>query len=71
MRGSRPPNHEAEVAALLKLADAMARAPEAVLQLLAEIALELTGAESAGILSQNPWKTNSIGGRRAVPWPAI
>ena len=48
-RPSRPPRHEDESRALVALAARLAEAPRSVLQALAEFALELTAADSAGI----------------------
>jgi len=48
-RPSRPPDHEAENNALIALAQTMADAPEMILQKLAETALQLCQADSAGI----------------------
>jgi PAS domain S-box-containing protein len=48
-RPSRPPDHEAENRALLALARAMATSPEGILQKLADTALALCRAHSAGL----------------------
>lgn len=48
-RPTRAPQHEAESRALVTLAQAMAASPENILQKLAETALELCGAHSAGL----------------------
>jgi PAS domain S-box-containing protein len=48
-RPSRPPNHAAENHALIELARVMANSPNSVLQKLAETALTLCGAQSAGL----------------------
>ena len=48
-RPSRPPDYEADSRALLALAQAMAEAPEGILQKLAETALALCRADSAGL----------------------
>jgi hypothetical protein len=48
-RPSRPPDHETENRALIALAQEMARAPEGILQRLAETALTLCRAHSAGL----------------------
>ena len=48
-RPSRPPDHEAENRALIALAQEMARSPEGILQRLAETALTLCRAHSAGL----------------------
>ena len=48
-RPSRPPDYEADSRALLALAQSMAEAPDGVLQKLAETALALCRADSAGL----------------------
>ena len=48
-RPSRPPDHEAENKALIALAQAMAASPESILQKLADTALTLCRAHSAGL----------------------
>jgi PAS domain S-box-containing protein len=48
-RPSRPPDHEAENRALIALAQAMAASPENILQTLADTALGLCRAHSAGL----------------------
>ncbi len=48
-RPSRPPDHRAEAEALVAIAESMTEAPGAVLQRLADAALELCRADSAGI----------------------
>ena len=48
-RPSRPPDHEAENRALISLAQSMATSPEGILQTLADTALNLCGAHSAGL----------------------
>jgi PAS domain S-box-containing protein len=48
-RASRPPDREAESRALGALAQALADTPDTILQLLAEKAVELLGAGSAGL----------------------
>ena len=53
-RPSRAPDHEAENRALTRLAEAMGGDPAAVLQGLAETAMDLTRAESAGISLLEP-----------------
>ena len=63
-RPSRPPDHAAENRALLKLARTMAVAPEGLLQELAETALTLCGAHTAGISLLEPDK-------KRFYWPAI
>ncbi|CAN5491052.1 hypothetical protein BH09PLA1_BH09PLA1_02510 [soil metagenome] len=48
-RPSRPPDHEAENRALLALAQHLADSPQTILQKLAEVALEICRAGSAGV----------------------
>jgi hypothetical protein len=48
-RPSRPPDHAAEGEALIELARVMATSPDAILQKLAETALTLCRAHSAGL----------------------
>ncbi len=48
-RPSRPPNREAENSALIALAQSMAASPEGILQKMAETALTLCRAGSAGL----------------------
>ena len=48
-RSSRPPNYEAESSALIALAQSMAVSPEGILQKLADTALTLCRAHSAGL----------------------
>jgi hypothetical protein len=48
-RASRPPDYEAENRALIDLAQAMAISPDGILQKLAEAALRLCRAHSAGL----------------------
>lgn len=48
-RPTRAPDHEGENRALTDLAEAMADAPDTVLQRLVEAAMALTRADSAGI----------------------
>ena len=48
-RSTRPPDHAAENRALVELARQMAETPHSILQKLAETALELCRADSAGI----------------------
>ena len=49
LRKSRPPDHHAENRALTALAQALADAPDTILQVLAEKTLELVGSGSAGL----------------------
>jgi PAS domain S-box-containing protein len=48
-RTSRPPDHQGENRALAALAQALAEAPDTILQVLAEKTLELLGSGSAGL----------------------
>lgn len=48
-RPSKVPGHQAESAAMIELAGAMANNPDSVTQRLVEVALRLTGAGSAGL----------------------
>ena len=59
-RPSRPPNHEAENKALIALATSMAASPEGILQKLADTALTLCRAHSAGLslLEEGDQKSN-------------
>ena len=63
-RPSRPPDHAAENRALIALARQLAISPAGILQTLAETALQLCGAHSAGISLLEP------DGKR-FHWPAI
>jgi PAS domain S-box-containing protein len=59
-RPSRPPDHEAENKALIDLAQSMAASPEGILQKLADSALALCRAHSAGLslLEEGDQKSN-------------
>jgi PAS domain S-box-containing protein len=59
-RPSRPPDHEAENRALIALAQKMATSPEGILQTLADTALALCRADSAGLslLEESDQKKN-------------
>ncbi|MEP6655750.1 MAG: GAF domain-containing sensor histidine kinase [Betaproteobacteria bacterium] len=48
-RRSRQPNHASEAAALIELAEAMVASPDAVLDKVANLAMQLCGAGSAGV----------------------
>jgi GAF domain-containing protein len=63
-RPSRPPDHASENRALVELAQEMSTAPDRILQKLAETALALCGAHSAGLslLTED---------RKRFHWPAI
>lgn len=65
-RPRRPPEYEAESRALVALAQALADAPQTILQKMAEIMLEMLRADSAGV----SLLTNEDGGKRFF-WPAI
>ena len=59
-RPTRPPNHEAENKALIALAQSMAASPQGILQKLADTALTLCRAHSAGLslLEEGDQKSN-------------
>ena len=63
-RPSRRPDHAAENRALIDLARELATSPETILQKLAETALTLCGAQSAGISLLEP-------NEKRFYWPAI
>ncbi len=65
-RKSRPPDYQKENQALLALAQALSDSPRKILQKLADIILEVTGAGSAGI----SLLTAADGGKNFY-WPAI
>src|SRR5262245_35428796 len=62
-RPARPPGSAAENRALVALAERLAAAPDGILQDLAEHALELCGAHSAGV--------SLLDERGDFRWPAI
>ncbi|MDB5296597.1 MAG: signal transduction histidine kinase, partial [Phycisphaerales bacterium] len=65
-RPARAPDHAAEAAALTALAEAMTGPPQAVLQKLAELVIDLCGADSSGISILEP------GGRDGIfRWHAV
>jgi PAS domain S-box-containing protein len=64
-RPTRPPDHAAENRALVELARQMAEAPHSILQKLADTALELCRADSAGISI-----LETEGGKRIFRWYA-
>jgi GAF domain-containing protein len=68
-RLSRPPDHEKENSALVRLVSALADAPSTILQTLAETILDLTHCDSAG-LSTRDGTTPDVCGERFY-WPAI
>jgi signal transduction histidine kinase len=70
-RPSRPPDHEKENRALVKLVSALADSPGTVLQTLAETILDITQCDSAGLsLLTRDGKTPDVCGKRFY-WPAI
>jgi PAS domain S-box-containing protein len=77
-RPSRPPDHAAENRALVALAQHIARSPKDILQKLAETALELCRADSAGISvleeedGRKVFRWHAVAGRFArLPWNAL
>jgi PAS domain S-box-containing protein len=70
-RPSRPPDHERENRALVKLVSALADSPATIFQTLAETILEITQCDSAGLsLLTRDGKTPDVCGQRFY-WPAI
>ncbi len=70
-RPSRPPDHEQENRALVKLVSALADSPGTILQTLAETILDITQCDSAGLsLLTMDGKTPDVCGKRFY-WPAI
>ncbi len=70
-RPSRPPDHEKENRALVKLVSALADSPGTILQTLAETILAITQCDSAGLsLLTRDGKTPDVCGKRFY-WPAI
>jgi PAS domain S-box-containing protein len=70
-RPSRPPHHEKENRALVKLVSALADSPGTILQTLAETILDITQSDSAGLsLLTRDGKTPDVCGKRFY-WPAI
>ena len=70
-RPSRPPGHEEENRALVKLVSALADSPSTVFQTLAETILHITQCDSAGLsLLTNDGQTPDVCGERFY-WPAI
>ena len=65
-RPSRPPDYQAESGALVAMAQAIASAPEDILQTLAETTLGLCKADSAGVSI-----AEEEGGREIFRWHAI
>jgi signal transduction histidine kinase len=67
----RPPNHEKENCALVKLVSALADSPTTILQMLAETILDITQCDSAGLgLLTTDGKVPDVRGNRFY-WPAI
>jgi signal transduction histidine kinase len=70
-RPSRPPDHEKENRALVKLVSALADSPSTILRTLAETILDITQCDSAGLsLLTTDGKTPDVCGKRFY-WPAI
>jgi PAS domain S-box-containing protein len=70
-RPSRPPDHERENRALVKLVSALADSPGTVLQTLAETILDVTQCDSAGLsLLTKDGTTPDVCGQKFY-WPAI
>ena len=70
-RPSRPPDHEKENRALVKLVSALADSPGTILQTLAETILDITQCDSAGLsLLTRDGKRPDTSGKRFY-WPAI
>jgi PAS domain S-box-containing protein len=70
-RPSRPPDHEKENRALVKLVSALADSPATIFQTLAETILDITQCDSAGLsLLTRDGKTPDVCGERFY-WPAI
>lgn len=70
-RPSRPPDYEKENRALVALASALADSPSTIFQTLAEMILDITQCDSAGLsLLTRDGKTPHVGGERFY-WPAI
>jgi PAS domain S-box-containing protein len=70
-RPSRPPDHEKENRALVKLVAALADSPGTILQTLADTILEVTECDSAGLsLLTSDGETPDVCGARFY-WPAI
>lgn len=70
-RPSRPPDHEKENRALVKLVSALADSPGTIFQTLAETILDVTQCDSAGLsLLTRDGKSPDVCGQRFY-WPAI
>ena len=70
-RPSRPPSHEEENRALVKLVSALAESPSTIFQTLAETILHITQCDSAGLsLLTTDGQTPDVCGKRFY-WPAI
>src|ERR1044071_493001 len=70
-RPSRPPDHEKENRALVKLVSALADSPSTTFQTLAETILDITQCDSAGLsLLTTDGQTPDVSGKEFF-WPAI
>ena len=70
-RPSRPPDHEKENQALVKLVSALADSPTTIFRMLAETIQDITQCDSAGLsLLTRDGKTPHVDGKRFY-WPAI
>lgn len=70
-RPSRPPDHEKENRALVKLVSALADSPGSIFHMLAETIQDITQCDSAGLsLLTKDGKTPHVDGQRFY-WPAI
>ena len=70
-RPSRPPDHEEENRALVKLVSALADSPSTMFQTLAETILQITQCDSAGLsLLTTDGQTPDVSGK-SFYWPAI
>ena len=70
-RPSRPPDHEKENQALVKLVRALADSPTTIFRMLAETIQDITQCDSAGLsLLTRDGKTPHVDGKRFY-WPAI
>ena len=70
-RPSRPPDHQRENCALVKLVSALADSPTTILQMLAETILDITQCDSAGLsLLTKDGKAPDVRGE-GFYWPAI
>jgi signal transduction histidine kinase len=70
-RPSRPPDHEEENRALVKLVSALADSPSTIFQTLAETIVQITKCDSAGLsLLTTDGQTPDVSGK-SFYWPAI